>query len=47
MQTKIPNFKENQNTELPRWIVVLMNAYEEYLKEQKNKYLEIRNGNPE
>lgn len=43
MQTKIPNFKENINTKLPKWVVVLIEAYDEYLKEQENK-LEVRNG---
>ena len=42
MEKQIPlNFEKNQ--ELPKWIVVLMKAYEEYLKEQENK-LEVRNG---
>jgi hypothetical protein len=39
MQTKIPNFEDirKESFELPRWIIVLMKAYEEYLKEQRNK----------
>ena len=44
MEIKNPDFKENKNTELPKWIIVLMQAYDEYMKEQENK-LETFDGN--
>jgi len=39
MQAKIPNFEDirKESFELPEWIIVLMKAYEEYLKEQNGK----------
>lgn len=47
MQTKIPNFEElrKENSELPKWVVVLMRAYEEYLEGKKTKP-EAVNGKP-
>ncbi len=48
METKIPNFEDTkkESLELPKWIIVLMKAYEEYLKEQNDKSEDL-NGKPE